>query len=61
MLLLQIILVMFIVDKTEGAQHGLKGHCILVQKKKKRIQSTLPRKCIDEHLVSLVLKQRFFL
>ena len=60
MLFLQIISVMFVVDKTEIAQHELKGQCILVPADLKRIQSTLPRDCIDEHLVSLVLKQRFF-
>ena len=62
MLFLQIISVMFVVDKTEVAQHELKGPCILVPVPAdlKRIQSTLPRDCIDEHLVSLVLKQRFF-
>ena len=58
MLISQIIPFMFIVAKHKGAQHGLKGQCVLVPADLKKIQTTLPRSCDDEHLISLTLKRR---
>ena len=58
MLVSQIIPFMFIVGKTKGAQHGLKGQCVLVPTDLQKIQTTLPRNCSDEHLISLALKRR---
>ena len=39
----QIIPFMFIVAKTKGAQHGLKGQCVLVPADLDNIQTILPR------------------
>lgn len=49
---------MFIVPKHRGAQYGLKGQCVLVPAKMKKIQMILPRVCNDEFLISLALKRR---
>ena len=55
---LQIIPFMFIVAKAKGAQHGLKGQCVLVPADLKKIQTILPRSCDEEYLISLALKRR---
>ena len=60
MLILQIIPFMFIVAKTKGAQHALKGQCVLVLTDLEKIQITkfiLPRSFDEEHLISLALKR----
>ena len=59
MLLSQIIAFMFIVSKTKGAQHGLKGQFFLVKIDLKKIHTILPRSCDVECLIFLVLKRRF--
>ena len=43
MLISQIIPFMFIVAKTKGAQHGLKGQCVLLPTDLKKIQTILPK------------------
>ncbi len=48
MLISQIIPFMFIVAKTKGAQHGLKGQCVLVPADLKKVQTILPRSCDEE-------------
>ena len=53
----QIIPFMFIVAKTKGAQHGLKGQCVLVPTGLKKIQTILPRSCDEEYLISVALKR----
>ena len=58
MLISQIIPFMFIVAKTKGAQHGLKGQCVLVPTDLKKVQTILPRSCDEEYLISLALKRR---
>ena len=58
MLVSQIIPFMFIVAKHKGAQHGLKGQCVLVPADLKKIQTVLPRTCDENYLVSLALKRR---
>ena len=58
MLISQVIPFMFIVSKTKGAQHGLKGQCVLVPTDLKKIQTILPRSCDEEYLISLALKRR---
>ena len=58
MLISQIIPFMFIVAKTRGAQHGLKGQCVLVPTDLKKIQTILPRSCDENYLISLALKRR---
>ena len=58
MLISQIIPFMFIVAKIKGAQHGLKGQCVLVPTDLKKIQTILPRSCNEEYLISLALKRR---
>ena len=58
MLILQIIPFMFIVARHKGAQHGLKGHVVLVPSDLTKIQNVLPRSCNEEHLISLALKRR---
>ena len=58
MLISQIITFMFIVAKIKGAQHGLKGQCVLVPADLKKVQTILPRSCDDEYLISLALKRR---
>ena len=55
---LQIIPFMFIVAKAKGAQHGLKGQCVLVPADLEKIQTILPRSCDEEYLISLALKRR---
>ena len=55
---LQIIPFMFIVAKAKGAQHGLKGQCVLVPADLKKIQTILPRSCDEEYFISLALKRR---
>ena len=57
MLISQIIPFMFIVAKTEGAQHGLKGQCVLEPTDLKKVQNALRRWCVEEYLISLVLKR----
>ena len=57
MLISQIIPFVFIVAKTKGAQHGLKGHCILVSTDLEKIQTILLRSCDEEYLISLALKR----
>ena len=57
MLISQIIPFLFIAAKTKGAQHGLKGQCILVPTDLKNIQTILPRSCNEEYLISLALKR----
>ena len=57
-LISQIIPFMFIVAKHKGAQHGLKGQCVLVPANLDKIQKTLPRSCNDEHIITLALKRR---
>ena len=49
---------MFIIAKTKGAQHGLKGQCVLVPTDLKKIQTIHPRCCNVEYLISLALKRR---
>ena len=58
MLISQIILSMFIVAKAKGAQHGLKGQCVLAPTDLKKVQTILPRSCNEEYLISLALKRR---
>ena len=58
MLISQIIPFMFIVAKTKGAQHGLKGQCVLVPTDLEKIQAILPRPCDEEYLISIALKRR---
>ena len=48
---------MFIVAKAKGAQHGLKGQCVLVPTGLKKVQTILPRSCDEEYLISLALKR----
>ena len=57
MLISQIIPFMFIVAKIKGAQHGLKGQCVLVPADLKKVQTILPRSCNEEYLISLALKR----
>ena len=54
----QIIPFMFITVKANGAQHGLKGQCVLVPADLKKVQTILPRSCDEEYLISLALKLR---
>ena len=56
MLVSQIIQFMFIIAKTKGAQHGLKGQCVLVPADLEKIQTISPRSCDEEYLISLALK-----
>ena len=58
LLISQIIPFMFIVAKHKGAQHGLKGQCVLVPTDLRKIQTILLRPCDDEYLISLALKCR---
>ena len=58
MLISRIIPFMFIVNKCKGAQHGLKGQCVLVPADLKKVQTILPRSCSEEYLISLALKRR---
>ena len=58
MLISQIIPFMFIVAKIKGAQHGLKGQCVLVPTDLEKIQAILPRPCDEEYLISIALKRR---
>ena len=58
MLISQIIPSMFIVAKAKGAQHGLKGQCVLAPTDLKKVQTILPRSCNEEYLISLALKRR---
>ena len=58
MLISQIIPFMLIAAKTKGAQHGLKGQCVLVPTDLEKIQTILPRSCDEEYLISLALKRR---
>ena len=54
----QIIPFMFIVAKTKGAQHGRKGHCVLVPTDLKKIQTILSRSWDEEYLISYALKHQ---
>ena len=47
---------MFFVPEMIGAQHVLKGQCVLVPTDLKKIQTILPRSCDEEYLNSLALK-----
>ena len=58
MLVSQIIPFMFIIAKTKGAQHGLKGQCVLVPTDLEKIQTILPSSWDEENLISLALKHR---
>ena len=58
MLISQIIPFMFIIAKAEGAQHGLKGQCVLAPADLKNVQTILPRSCNEEYLISPPLKRR---
>ena len=58
MLVSQIIQFMFIIAKTKGAQHGLKGQCVLVPTDLEKIQTILPSSWDEENLISLALKHR---
>ena len=58
MLISPIIPFMFIVTKTKGAQHGLKGQCVLVPADLKKVQTILPRTCDEEYLISLALTDK---
>ena len=51
MLVSQIFKYILIVGKTEGAQHGLKWHCVLVPEDLQKSQTTLPRNCNDDQVV----------
>ena len=57
MLISQITPFMFIVAKTEGAQHGLKDWCVLEPTDLKKVQTDLQRLFIEEYLISLALKR----
>ena len=57
MLISQVIPFMLIVAKTKGAQHGLKGKCVLVPADLDNIQTILPRSWDEEYLISLALKR----
>ena len=58
MLISQLIPFMFIVAKAKGAQHGLKGQCVMVPADLSKIQTILPRTCSDDYIISLALKRR---
>ena len=58
MLVSKIIPFMFIVARTKGAQHGLKGQCVLVPADLKKVQTVLPRSSDEGCLISLALKRR---
>ncbi len=58
MLISKIIPFMFIVARTKGAQHGLKGQCVLVPADLKKVQTVLPRSSDEGCLISLALKRR---
>ena len=46
------------VARTKGAQHGLKGQCVLVPADLKKVQTVLPRSSDEGCLISLALKRR---
>ena len=48
MLICEIIPFMFIVAKMKGAQHGLKGRCVLVPTDLRKIQTILLKSCEEE-------------
>ena len=56
MLISQIIPFMFITAKHTSKQWGLKGQCVLVLADLKKVQTSLPRTCNDDHLIALALK-----
>ena len=58
MLYSQIIPFIFVVAKTKGAQHRLKGQYVLVPSDLKKIQTILSGSCDEEYLISLALKRR---
>ena len=51
----QIIPFMFIVAKTNVAQHGLKVPCVLVPTDVKKICTVFPSSCNQKYLISLAL------
>ena len=53
MLISQIIPSMFIVAKTKGTRHELKGQCVLVPADLKKIQTILSRSWDGKYLLSL--------
>ena len=57
MLISRIIPFMFIVPKHKGAQFGLKGQCVLVPADLKKIETSLPRPCDLNCVISLALKE----
>ena len=57
-LISQVVPFMFIDAKTKGAQHILKGQCVLMPTDLKKIQTILPRSCDEEYMISLALKRR---
>ena len=56
MLILQILPLMFIVARAKGAQHDVKGKCVLVPTDLKKVQTILPRLGDEEDLICLALK-----
>ena len=48
---------MFIVGKVKGAQHGLKGQCVMIPADLSKIQKVLPRTFSNDCLISLALKR----
>ena len=56
MLILQILPLMFTVARAKGAQHDVKGKCVLVPTDLKKVQTILPRLGDEEDLICLALK-----
>ena len=54
MLISQIIPFMFVTAKHTSEQCGLEGHCVLVLADLKKVQTSLPRTCNDDHLITLI-------
>ena len=48
---------MFIDAKAKGAQHVLKGYCVLVLTDLKKTQNILPWSCDEEYWIFLALKR----
>ena len=57
MLISQIIPFMFITGKHKSEQWELKDQCVLVPVDLKKVQTSLPRVCNDDHLITLALKR----
>ena len=58
MLISGIVPFMLIVPKHKVAQFGLKGQCVLVPADLKKIETSLPRPCDLDCVISLALKSR---